>query len=200
MASNDLDAIRDLATAAGATDLTRRRVAGETDHHPSGSEDKDRTRQQDLGHRPYPAGVRGTHRHLSHTHVNPTVSPGGVLSTGSMLYGAALSVLAAVLLVAFAGRDRRPSVLITVGVAAFVMPIWWNLILRWTTATDAFSHDLPLRPFPVSWQDTGTAVFTLAGAAIALSLGACAKDPARRAGILALWAGLGAFLIDIYAY
>ena len=98
-------------------------MAGETDHHRSGSEDKDRTRQQDLGmaagHRPDPAGVR----HLSHTHVNPTVSPGGVLSTGSMLYGAALSVLAAVLLVAFASRDRRPSVLITAGIAAFVMPI-----------------------------------------------------------------------------
>jgi len=122
------------------------------------------------------------------------------LSTGSTLYGAALSVLAAVLLVASAGRDRRPAVLITIGVAAFVMPIWWNLILRWTTATDAFSHDLPFRPFPVSWQDTGTAVFTLAGAAIALSLGACAKDPGRRVGILALWAGLGAFLIDIYTY
>ena len=86
------------------------------------------------------------------------------------------------------------------GAIAFPLPTCWKLILRWTGATDAFSHDLPLRPFPVSWQDTGTAVFTLAGAAIALSLGACAKDPARRAGILALWAGLGAFLIDIYAY
>jgi hypothetical protein len=43
-------------------------------------------------------------------------------------------------------------------------------------------------------------VFTLAGAAIALSLGACAKDPARRAGILALCAGLGAFLIYIYTH
>jgi hypothetical protein len=117
-----------------------------------------------------------------------------------MLYGAALSVLAAVLLVAFAGRDRRPQVLVTVGLAAFVMPIWWNLILRWTTATDAFSHDLPFRPFPVSWQDTGTGVFTIAGCAIALSLGACAGERARRAGVLALWAGLGAFLIDIYTY
>ncbi|HEY4993454.1 MAG TPA: hypothetical protein VII33_15365 [Nakamurella sp.] len=85
------------------------------------------------------------------------------MSTGSMLFGAALSVLAAVLLVAFGGRDRRPKVLITVGAAALLMPICWNLILRWTGATDAFSHDLPFRPFPVSWQDTGAGVFTLAG-------------------------------------
>jgi hypothetical protein len=117
-----------------------------------------------------------------------------------MLYGAALSVVAAVLLVAFAGSDRRPRMLITVGLAAFVMPIWWNLILRWTGATDAFSHDLPFRPFPVSWQDTGSGVFTLAGAAIALTVGVCAKEAAGPVGPAALWTALGAFLIDIYTY
>lgn len=122
------------------------------------------------------------------------------MSTGSMLYGAALSVVAAALLVAFVARDRRPRVLITVGLAAFVMPIWWNLILRWTGATDAFSHDLPFRPFPVSWQDTGSGVFTLAGAAIALAVGVCAKEPAGPVGRTALWTALGAFLIDIYTY
>ena len=80
--------------------------------------------------------------------------------------------------------------------AAFLMPICWNLTLRCTGATDTFS-DLP---FPVSWQDTGTGVFTLAGAATALSLGVCTKDPARRTELRALWAALGAFLIDIYTY
>ena len=98
------------------------------------------------------------------------------MSTGSMLYGAALSVVAAVLLVASVGTDRRPPVLVTVGLAAFLMPIWWNLILRWTGATGAFSHDLPFRPFPVSWQDTGSGVFTLAGAAIALTLGVARRS------------------------
>ena len=102
------------------------------------------------------------------------------MSTGSMLYGAALSFVAAALLVAFVARDRRPRVLITVGLAAFVMPIWWNLILRWTGATDAFSHDLPFRPF--------------------LAVGVCAKEPAGPVGRTALWTALGAFLIDIYTY
>jgi hypothetical protein len=117
-----------------------------------------------------------------------------------MLYGAALSAVAAALLVAFAARDRRARVLITVGLAAFVMPIWWNLILRWTGATGAFSHDLPFRPFPVSWQDTGSGVFTLAGAAIAMTVGVCAQEPAGTVGRTALWTALGAFLIDVYTY
>jgi hypothetical protein len=121
------------------------------------------------------------------------------MDPGRVLYGAALSMVAALLLVSFAARERRPGVLVTVGLAAFVMPIWWNLILRWTGATGAFSHDLPFRPFPVSWQDTGSGIFTLAGAAVALAL-ACGRDPAWRVARLALWTALGAFLVDIYAY
>src|SRR5664279_5731034 len=79
---------------------------------------------------PDASGVRGTHTRPRHTRRSPTPSAGGVLSTGSMLFGAALSVLAAVLLVAFGGRDRRPKVLITVGAAALLMPVCCNLNLR----------------------------------------------------------------------
>jgi hypothetical protein len=122
------------------------------------------------------------------------------MSTATMLYGAALSAIAAVALVVVAGRDRRPAVLATVAVAAFLMPLCWNLILRRTGATAAFSHDLPFRPVPVSWQDTGSGVFTLAGAALALGLGAASAQPGGRVVRLALCAALGAFLIDIYAY
>lgn len=122
------------------------------------------------------------------------------MGTGSMLYGAALSAVAAVLLVAFVAKDRRPGVLISVGLAASLMPIWWNLILRWTGATGAFSHDIPFRPFPISWQDTGSGVFALAGASVLLALGVGAKEPAARIARLALWTGLAALLVDIYTY
>jgi len=64
------------------------------------------------------------------------------MSIGSMLYGAGLSAIVAVVLVGGLGRVRRPAVLITAGLAAFLMPLWWNSILRWTGATQAFSHDL----------------------------------------------------------
>ncbi len=122
------------------------------------------------------------------------------MSTGSMLYGAALSSVLAVLLVAAAAKARRIAVLATAAVAAFLMPICWNSILRATGATAAFSHDLPFKPFPVSWQDTGSGVFTLAGAALAFAFGIAAREPARRAAQLALLTAVGAFLIDIYTY
>jgi len=122
------------------------------------------------------------------------------MSIGSMLYGAGLSAIVAVVLVGGLARVRRPAVLITAGLAAFLMPLWWNSILHWTGATQAFSHDLPFRPFPVSWQDTGSGMFTLAGAAIALTLSAGTREPARTTTKLASWTALAAFLIDIYTY
>ena len=122
------------------------------------------------------------------------------MSIGSMLYGAGLSAIFAVVLVAGPARVRRPTALITTGLAAFLMPLWWNSILRWTGATEAFSHDLPFRPVPVSWQDIGSGMFTLAGAAVALALIPNPREPARTTTKLALWRELAAFLIDIYTY
>jgi len=122
------------------------------------------------------------------------------MTIGSMLYGAGLSAIVAVALLGGLARVRRPAVLITAGLAAFLMPLWWNSILRWTGATQAFSHDLPFRPFPVSWQDTGSGMFTLAGAAVALTLIAGTHEPARTTTKLASWTALTAFLIDIYTY
>ncbi len=151
-------------------------------------------------HRDLPTGhnaVSGTP--TEHPHPCPTLV-GETMSIGSMLYGAGLSAIVAVVLVGGLARVRRPAVLITAGLAAFLMPLWWNSILRWTGATQAFSHDLPFRPFPVSWQDTGSGMFTLAGAAIALTLSAGTREPARTTTKLASWTALAAFLIDIYTY
>ena len=122
------------------------------------------------------------------------------MSVPSMLYGAALSAILALLLVRVVGRARRPAVLATAAGAAFLMPLCWNAILRATDATARFSHDLPFPVFPISWQDTGSGVFTLAGAATALAFGPCASRPARKSASLALWAALAALLIDIYTY
>jgi len=65
-----------------------------------------------------------------------------------MLYGAALSGVLATVLVALLGRCRTPTILLTSALAAFVMPMAWNLILRTTGATESFSHDLPFTPLP----------------------------------------------------
>ena len=116
-----------------------------------------------------------------------------------MLYGAALSAVLATVLVALPGRCRTPTILLTSALAAFAMPLAWNLILRATGVTGAFSHDLPFPPFPISWQDTGSGVFTLAGASVALAGLKNVRTPRRAVG-LSLLTALAALLVDIYTY
>ena len=122
------------------------------------------------------------------------------MSPFAMTYGAVLSAVLATLLVAFLARDRRPTVLLTAAGSALIMPVCWNAILRVTGATGAFSHDLPFRPFPISWQDVGSGVFTLAGASAAFALGAAATRRPPQAFGLAAWSALAALLVDIYLY
>ena len=63
----------------------------------------------------------------------------------------------------------------------------------------AFFVDIPFKPFPVSWQDTGSGVFTLATASLFLGL-ALRRETAGRVLGLALTAAVVAFLVDIYLY
>jgi hypothetical protein len=117
-----------------------------------------------------------------------------------MLLGAFLSALLALAVTAVFLKERRVSVLATVAGAALVMPVFWNSILTWTGAIDLFSHDLPFILFPISWQDTGSGIFTLAGAGFALMLGACRKDPAPKVAYLALAAAAAALVVDVFLY
>jgi len=121
------------------------------------------------------------------------------MSLEKMAFGAVLSALLAVAY-AVVLRERRMGVLVTVGVAALGMPLFWNSVLNWTGATGMFSHDLPFPPFPISWQDAGSGIFTLAGAAPLLMLAACRKDPPRRIAVLSIAAALAALIVDVYFY
>ncbi|WP_426997052.1 hypothetical protein [Pseudarthrobacter sp. N5] len=117
-----------------------------------------------------------------------------------MLSGAAMSAVLALLLVLLVLRERRPLLLATVFAAAFVMPVFWNSILGWTGAMGLFSHDLPFAFFPVSWQDTGSGMFALAGASVAVAVGPGRRDPAVRTGYTALLAASAALIVDVYLY
>ena len=117
-----------------------------------------------------------------------------------MLLGAAWSAVAAVVLVRVAARERRLPVLLTCALAAFLLPLAWNTILRTTGATGAFSHDLRFEPFPISWQDTGTGVFTFAGAALGLAVWPARRDSADRAAMVGLLTAVGALVVDVYVY
>jgi hypothetical protein len=80
-----------------------------------------------------------------------------MLSWAVIGYGAALSAFAAAVLLAFAGRERRLSVLVCAAAGALLGPLAWNAILRATHA-DQFFHDAPIPVFPVSsWVPCGDA-------------------------------------------
>lgn len=52
---------------------------------------------------------------------------------------------------------------------------------------------------PISWQDVGSAVTTLALAGVLLGLGPLNAN-ARRSSVIALLSALAALLIDVYLY
>lgn len=117
-----------------------------------------------------------------------------------MFVGALLSAVVTLFLLLLVRRERRPGVVATAAGLALLMPMAWNSILNWTGAIGLFSHDLPFPPFPVSWQDTGTGVFTLAGAATALMAGPCRRDAPRSIAATAALTALAALVVDVYLY
>jgi len=122
-----------------------------------------------------------------------------MLSWGVIAYGAGLSALLAVAVALVAARERRPWVLAAVAVGTFAGPVAWNAILR-ATAANQFFHDAPIVVFPVSWQDTGSGVFTIAVLALLLGFGPLRNEPAHRTAVFALLGGLSALVIDTYLY
>jgi hypothetical protein len=122
-----------------------------------------------------------------------------MLSWGVIAYGAALSAVAAIVLVGLAGRERRLPVLTCAAASAVFGAVGWNAILHATHA-DQFFHDAPIPVFPISWQDTGSGVFSVAVATVLLGFGPLRANPARRLAWLAVLTGLGALLVDIYLY
>jgi hypothetical protein len=123
-----------------------------------------------------------------------------MISWGRIFYGAALSTAVAVLVFVVVRRERRPRVLVAALAATFLGPLAWNAILhRAATPSDGFFVDIPFGPFPVSWQDTGSGVFTLAAASVLLAL-AVPREAARHVFGLALLAAIVAFLVDIHFY
>lgn len=122
-----------------------------------------------------------------------------MIGWGQVFYGAALTTaIAAVVL--FVRRERDARVMAPALAAAFLGPLAWNSALqRAATEADAFFVDIPFKPFPVSWQDTGSGVFTLAIASVLLGV-TLRREPAGRVLGLAVMVALVAFLVDIYCY
>ncbi len=121
-----------------------------------------------------------------------------MLAWSQILYGAALSALLAALLLALPKGSRSLGGILPGALAALAGPIAWNAILRAAHGTQFFT-DLPFAIFPVSWQDTGSGVFTLATAALTYGLWR-GNEPTRRTTGYSLLAALAALLVDVYLY
>jgi hypothetical protein len=122
-----------------------------------------------------------------------------MIGWGSILYGAALSAVAAAVLVAFVLRARRVAVIVTGAAAAALGPLAWNAILHMVDAS-GFFVDAPIAVFPVSWQDTGSGVFALAAAFLLLTLGPMRAATGAVVARAAIACGLAALVVDVYLY
>ena len=121
-----------------------------------------------------------------------------VISWGTIFYGAALSAIAAALLVFAVRRERRYDTLAVAAFSGALGPLLWNAILH-RVGGHEFFVDAPISVMPASWQDTGSGVFTVAVAAVLFGFGPEAES-GRGTALLALLCGLGAFLVDVYLY
>jgi Family of unknown function (DUF6518) len=94
-------------------------------------------------------------------------------------------------------RDRQTLVVVAVAVCAGT---WlWNAMLNVRHAT-VIDGDIPFKPFPISWQDTGTGIFAFAFATFALLATVHRSTPGHRTLKVAGIAAAAAFLIDVYAW
>jgi hypothetical protein len=122
-----------------------------------------------------------------------------MLSWGTILYGAALSAVAGIVLVAVALRERRAPVLVVAGGSAALGAFLWNAILHRLGAREFFV-DAPVAVMPASWQDTGSGVFAVAVTYVMLGFGPLRRALAQAVALAALVCGLAAFLVDVYLY
>jgi hypothetical protein len=119
-------------------------------------------------------------------------------SWGAVVFGVAVSGLAAGVAVALLLRERRPSVLVAAGLGAAAAPLAWDVILRHTGGD--FFVDAPGVVFPISLEDTGSGVFATALSGLLLGFGPLRAATGRRLALAATICGLAALLVDIYLY
>jgi hypothetical protein len=122
-----------------------------------------------------------------------------MLSNFHLGYGLALTAFFEVVLTVAVPRWRRPALVVTTTVAAVLAVLGWQLVLRATHAATFFT-DLPFGFFPISWQDSGSGVATLALLAPCLAFGPMRRQPAPACAGLALAAAAVALVVDVYLY
>jgi len=121
-----------------------------------------------------------------------------MLSWSTILYGAGLSAAGAIALLLII-QERHAPVLSVAAAAAFAGPLVWNAILK-DAGGGGFFIDAPIAVFPISWQDTGSAVFALAFASVLLALGPLRNSASGQLIKRALLVAVAALVVDAYLY
>lgn len=93
--------------------------------------------------------------------------------------------------------ERAPQTLIATALAVFAGTFLWNFMLNVRHA-GVIDGDIPFALFPISWQDTGTGIFSFGAAALTLMATTHRNEPGRHTLKVAGLAALTAFLIDVY--
>lgn len=125
--------------------------------------------------------------------VGVLVLPWSHVLFGSLI-GPAVGVAA---LWALRERNRR-TLAVTAG--AVCAGTWlWNLMLNVRHAA-VIDGDIPFKPFPISWQDTGTGIFAFAFATVALIATIHRNEPGHHTLKVAGIAAVAAFLMDLYTW
>ena len=121
------------------------------------------------------------------------VLPWSHILFGSLI-GPAIGVVALMLL-----SERQPRTLLTVAAGVCCGTWIWNTMLNVRQA-GVIDVDIPFKPFPISWQDTGTGVFAFAAATLLLVATVHRNEPGRRTLKIAGIAALAALIMDIYTW
>jgi hypothetical protein len=96
-------------------------------------------------------------------------------------------------------RERHKRTLAITAVGVFSGTWLWNLMLNIRHA-GIIDGDIPFRLFPISWQDTGTGLFSFAVATALLLATTHRNEVGHRTLKIAGIASTAALLIDIYTW
>lgn len=121
-----------------------------------------------------------------------------VLPWSSIVFGSLIGPAVGVVVLWLLRERHRPALSVTaIGVCAGT---WlWNTMLNIRQA-GVIDGDIAFKPFPISWQDTGTAVFSFAFATAILLATTHRNQPGHRTLKIAAIAAGAALVMDIYTW
>ncbi len=95
--------------------------------------------------------------------------------------------------------ERERSSLAMAAIGVFSGTWLWNFMLNIRHA-GVIDGDIAFKPFPISWQDTGTGIFSFAFAAAFLLATTCRNQPGHRSLKIAGITATAALIMDIYTW